>query len=125
MIKDVEIIKALGESTRLRLMRLLLSAGSAVCGCELVDSLQVPHYNLTKHLDILINVGLVVSKKEGRWVYYTSSREKSGFLRAIYVSVLKTEDKIYAEDYSRFKKRMALRTQGKCLLGIQNKKLVY
>lgn len=125
MIKDVEILKALGEPTRLRIMRLLLAAESGACGCELVDSLGIPHYNLTKHLDILINAGLVVSKKEGRWVYYTPLSERSGFLRAIYAGVLKTEDKIYAEDYARFKKRMALRTQGKCLLGIQNKKLVY
>lgn len=125
MIKDAEILKALGEPTRLRIMRLLLAAEGGACGCELVDSLEIPHYNLTKHLDILINAGLVISKKEGRWVYYTPSSEKSGFLQAIYESVLKAGDKIYSEDYLRFKKRMALRTRGKCLLGIQNKKLVY
>ena len=125
MLKETEILKALGETTRFRIMRLLLETGKEICGCELVDSLEIPQYNLTKHLDILIHAGLVTSRKEGRWVYYSACPDNSSFCKSICDGILKPKDKIYDEDLARFKKRLTIRKQGKCLLGIQNKNFIF
>ena len=124
MVKEAEILKALGEPTRLRIMRLLLETKKEICGCELVDSLEIPQYNLTKHIDILIHAGLIKSRKEGRWVYYLACVGCSSFCENVCDGVLKAKDKIYEEDLTKFKKRLAIRKKGKCLLGIQTKKLI-
>lgn len=124
-MNNIEIFKALGELTRFRIVRLLLRTKKEICGCEFVDSLEIPQYNLTKHIDILIHSGLIKEKKEGRWVYYSACPENSPFCKTICEGILKAKDKIYDEDLARFKKRMAIRKSGKCLLGIQNKKFAY
>lgn len=122
MLKETEILKALGETTRLRIMRLLLETKKEICGCEFVDSLEIPQYNLTKHIDILFHAGLVKIRKEGRWVYYSAQTDGSTFCRLVCEGILKATDNVYIDDLRRFKHRMTLRQGGKCLLGIQNKK---
>lgn len=122
MNNETKILKAIGEPTRLRIIYLLLKTGQEICGCEFVDSLEMLQYNLTKHIDILMNAGLVVSRKEGRWVNYSARKCQPGFEDALCESILKLDDIVYKEDLKRFKKRMNLRKDGKCHLGIQNKK---
>lgn len=121
---NAEIFKALGEATRLRIMRLLIKTGKESCGCELVDSLLIPQYNLTKHIDILMQVGFIRSRKEGRWVYYSVCKSGSALCASLCDIVEKTNDKVYENDLMRFKKRLAIREGSKCLLGIQNKKFL-
>ncbi|MDE2026984.1 MAG: winged helix-turn-helix transcriptional regulator [Candidatus Omnitrophica bacterium] len=123
-MNHADILKVLGEQSRLRIMRLLLATKKEICGCEFVDSLELPQYNLTKHIDILIHARLVKSRKEGRWVYYFACHDNSPFCHTICEGILKAKDQIYEKDLMRFKGRMALRQKGKCLLGIQNKKFV-
>jgi len=124
MMNETKILKAISEPTRLRVMHLLLKTKKELCGCELVDSLEIPQYNLTKHLDILINAGLIQSRKEGRWVNYSVCNFQPGFEDSLCRSILKLDDIIYKEDLKRFKKRLKLRKDGKCYLGIQNKKFI-
>ncbi|MCB9757011.1 MAG: helix-turn-helix transcriptional regulator [Candidatus Omnitrophica bacterium] len=119
---NVAIFKALGEPTRLRILRLLLKTGKEACGCELVDSILTPQYNLTKHIDVLMAAGLIKSRKEGRWVYYSACPDCSPFCVSICKVIQEAEEKIYQADLGRFKKRLSIREEGKCLLGIQNKK---
>jgi len=38
--------------------------------CERVDNLLEPSYKLSRHLKILRQAGLLLSQKEGRWVYH-------------------------------------------------------
>ncbi len=123
-MNETKILKAISEPTRLRVMYLLLKTKKELCGCELVDSLEVPQYNLTKHQDILINAGLIQSRKEGRWVNYSACNFQPGFISSLCQSILKLNGNIYAEDLKRFKIRLELRKNGKCHLGIQNKKFV-
>lgn len=124
MKSEIKILKAIGEPTRLRIMRLLLVTKKEVCGCELVDSLETPQYNLTKHLDILINADLLVSRRDGRWVNYSACSSQADFINSICQSILKLNGPIYKDDLKRFKKRLNIRKDGRCHLGIQNKKFV-
>lgn len=118
-----EVFKAVSDPTRLRLLRLLLEAGVEVCGCELVDSLLVPQYNLSKHLRVLRGEGLITSRKEGQWVYYriaTTDPARASLVRLI----AQVPDRSAANDLKRFKRRLKLRTKGRCLVGVQNIDLV-
>ena len=41
-----------------------------LCACQITELLQVSGATASRHLRLLQNVGLVESRKEGRWVYY-------------------------------------------------------
>jgi ArsR family transcriptional regulator len=82
-MKTVEIFKALGDETRLRLINLLLHTDEEVCVCEMVDTLQLPQYQISKHLTILKNAAILQANRKGTWVYYRLDHEASPFLREL------------------------------------------
>jgi DNA-binding transcriptional ArsR family regulator len=60
----VGALKALGEDTRVRIMGLLLEAPLGVC--EIARRLGTTHYNISKHLRILREAGLLDVERRGR-----------------------------------------------------------
>lgn len=119
-----EAFRALGDSTRLRIVRLLATTNEEACLCEFVDSLLEPQYKLSRHLKILRQAGLLGAEKEGRWVYHelVSGTEH---LEALYgmVAALPDPDGDYAADRKRFEKRLAHREAGRCRVGVLTKTL--
>lgn len=74
---DVEatlrLFRALGDETRLRLLRRL--NGGEQCVCDLTDELEASQSRLSFHLKTLKDAGLVTDRREGRWVYYAINPE--------------------------------------------------
>jgi ArsR family transcriptional regulator, arsenate/arsenite/antimonite-responsive transcriptional repressor len=62
------VFQALGDSTRLRILGLLLTG--EVCVCDIHDSLQIPQPKASRHLAYLRRAGLVDTRRKGLWVYY-------------------------------------------------------
>lgn len=60
---------ALSDPTRLHIVERL--RGGERCVCELTSALGAAQSRLSFHLRVLKEAGLVVDRKEGRWVYYT------------------------------------------------------
>lgn len=118
------IFQALADATRIRILRLLAIAREETCLCELVDSLLEPQYNLSRHLKLLRQVGLLSAEKEGRFIYHRLVTE-AAHLRALYAVILALPDTvgIFAADLRRFQARMRLRKSGRCRIGIQNSAL--
>lgn len=114
-----EIFKALSDDTRLRLFRLLVVSGREHCCCELTDSVEEPQYNVSRHLKILRHAELVYERKEGRWVYFGACSAKDEFLKRIHESIKALVGPRFAVDLKNLDERLALRTDGKCCLGIQ------
>lgn len=83
--RTADRFSALGAEPRLQIVRLLLSAHPAgmVAG-EIQDELEIPASTLSHHLEKLKQVGLVQSRREGTFLWYTAStdalREVLGFL---------------------------------------------
>ncbi len=67
----VKALKALGDGTRLRAV--LALRDQELCVCQIVELLELAPSTVSKHLQILREAGLVVSRKKGRWVYYSIS----------------------------------------------------
>ena len=70
-------LKALADPTRLKLVELLLAGPGTVN--ELAEKLGTPQYNVSKHLRILREAGLVEGEVDGQHREYTvpnSLREK-------------------------------------------------
>ena len=113
------ILKVLGDTTRLRLVRLLLDAGTELCVCELADSLEESQYNVSKACAALKSVGLLENRREGRWIYYGLTADGGAFRDAVVRAVATIPDEVVKRDRTELRKRLRLRENGKCLLGIQ------
>lgn len=61
--------RALSDPLRMRIVELLGS--QELCVCELCDRLDVNQSKLSFHLKNLKEAGLVFSRQEGRWIYYS------------------------------------------------------
>lgn len=82
--------KALGDPTRLRILRLVTTGEK--CVCELVDAIDVPQPLLSHHLRVLREAGLVRTRREGRWAYYSLDRERLEACVCVLADVLEAFD---------------------------------
>ncbi|MFN2607103.1 MAG: ArsR/SmtB family transcription factor [Acidimicrobiales bacterium] len=68
---------ALADPVRLRLLSLLTSAPAGeACVCELVEPLARSQPTISHHLKVLVDAGLIVGEKRGRWVWYRPVAER-------------------------------------------------
>lgn len=70
MIGQIEKIKALGDETRLRIVRILLKAGVRLCVCEIECITGKPQYAISRALGVLRNARLVAEERDGKLVKY-------------------------------------------------------
>jgi ArsR family transcriptional regulator len=55
--------------TRLRMLVLLISRGE-LCVCELTHALQESQPKISRHLAQLRELGVVLDRRQGQWIYY-------------------------------------------------------
>jgi ArsR family transcriptional regulator len=60
--------KALSDSTRLRILTLLVEG--EVCVCEIHDTLRLPQPTVSRHLAYLRRTGLVEARRDATWMHY-------------------------------------------------------
>lgn len=71
MIEEVsELFAALGDSSRLRILRSLLDAGAPLSQGALAEAAGLSQANASKHLACLVRVGLVLREPQGNSVYF-------------------------------------------------------
>lgn len=68
ILELIQMLKALGDDTRLRIIN-ILSYGS-LCVCEIEEILGISQSNASRHLNKLMNAKLVTYYKEAKYVYY-------------------------------------------------------
>jgi ArsR family transcriptional regulator len=66
----VRVAKALGDPTRLELLRRIAAAGE-ICCRDLVALFPVSQATVSHHLKILTEAGLVSGRREGQFGYYS------------------------------------------------------
>jgi len=76
-----ELFKALADATRLRILRLLMAG--ELCVCNIHDALKIPQAKTSRHLAYLRRVGLVTTRREGLWVYYSLSKSADPIVATI------------------------------------------
>ena len=65
----VEILKALGDETRIRILNLLRQG--PLCVCEMEVILKLSQSNASKHLIRLKTADIIKAEKQAQWVYFT------------------------------------------------------
>jgi DNA-binding transcriptional ArsR family regulator len=68
MKQAVKVFKALGDPTRLRIVKLL--ENGELCVCQLIAVLNMGQSRISRHLSILKGAGLIVDARRGKWVHY-------------------------------------------------------
>ncbi|MCC7492850.1 MAG: helix-turn-helix transcriptional regulator [Fimbriimonadaceae bacterium] len=68
------VLRALGDPLRLRLLEVLGARGET-CVAELLEQLGTTQANISTHLKVLKEAGLLRSERIGRWVFYSLDRE--------------------------------------------------
>lgn len=66
-----QVMKALSDPTRVKMVKLLQR--KTLCVCELRAILGVAQPTVSKHLKVLEEAGVVISAKQGLWVNYSLS----------------------------------------------------
>ena len=65
----MSLTKALADQNRVRML-LVLGQGE-LCVCRITELFGLAPSTTSKHLSILYQAGLVNTRKEGRWIYYS------------------------------------------------------
>jgi len=81
---DVELLSALGNETRYKIVRMLHAADDEeLCVCELSPLLDVSDSAISHALSKLTDAGLVKRRKEGKWRMYRATPRASAVLVAL------------------------------------------
>ncbi len=83
----LNVLSALAEPTRLRIVR-LLAAGGELCACELMPRLGVSQSRISRHMAMLKNAGLVVDRRDRQWVRFRLNPDMPPEIRAVLDAVL-------------------------------------
>lgn len=88
-----QVFKALGDPTRLQIIR-MLAEGGEVCVCRIVDDFSMNQSAVSHHMGKLKQAGLLHSRREGQWIHYSLNIEafESGPL-ALLTEIISTAKK--------------------------------
>ena len=69
------IFKAFCDENRIRILKLL--ATGEKCACKLLEEIHITQPTMSHHMKILCDSGIVIGRKEGKWMHYSISPEGS------------------------------------------------
>jgi ArsR family transcriptional regulator len=65
------LLRSIADRYRLRILNILIrAAGTPVCVCELTEALGLPQQNVSYHLKQLVDAGVLLRERRGRFSYY-------------------------------------------------------
>ena len=116
MNSAIAFSKALGDPTRFRIVAALRK--QELCVCELCDALELSQSTLSTHLTLLRESGLVVVRRDGKWIYYALASELLDLTARIFrhFDDVETDQRI-KRDARRVQRRLTIRDAGRCISG--------
>jgi ubiquinone/menaquinone biosynthesis C-methylase UbiE/DNA-binding transcriptional ArsR family regulator len=96
----LEGLKAVGESTRLRIVMLLIAGELNVKDLTRVLGQSQPR--ISRHLKLLVEAGLIERYREGSWVYFRLAEGPAAqHIRQLLAQAIDTSDRVLAHDRER------------------------
>ena len=114
-MKELEqYFKALADTSRLRILNLLLHG--ELCVCDIQYVLEATQPNVSRHLSYLKNSGLVLDRRDGYRIFYRLADPKQGTKRPLFEFLQNAyqNEKRLTEDNRRLKEAIE---GGSCTLG--------
>jgi len=92
----VKIFSALSDPARLEILK-ILEARKSCCVCELTDVLGLSQPNISHHMRVLKEAGLIDGEKDGLWINYrlaSCGDDTGGYVRPVlkFISGLLNDD---------------------------------
>jgi ArsR family transcriptional regulator len=81
-MKLEQYFKGLADTTRLRVLSLLLHG--ELCGCDIRYILEMSQPNVSRHLTYLKNCGLVLDRRDGPRIFYRLTEARSGATKCLF-----------------------------------------
>jgi len=114
------LFRLLANPDRLRIFYLIAYRRERLCVCEIVDATGLAQYQVSKHLRLLNQAGLIEGERQGKWTYYsTPPGESAKRLTALLLEAIPAD--AIAAELVRLKSRLALRRGGRCVIGSTSK----
>ena len=76
-------LRALGDTTRLRILDLLAQQHAPLCVCDITPQFSQNQPTISHHLKLLREAGLIDTEKQGIWAYYWATDEGRRALSAV------------------------------------------
>lgn len=73
-----DIFKGFCDENRIKIIKFLKDGEK--CACKLLENLNITQPTLSHHMKILVDGGIVLARREGKWTYYSLCKE--GFEKA-------------------------------------------
>ena len=86
--------------------------------------LEQPQYQVSRNLKILQKAGFVAERREGKWVHYGMASGLDKFRETALKAIATIPKAVLASDQRELNRRLKLRENGKCLLGVQKTHLL-
>ncbi len=116
---------ALSDESRLRIIHLLLASNQELCCCELTDALEIPQYNISKHLAALSKAGLIRERRDGKWIYYSIAPSEDSFRAKLLETVASIRNHhAFRRDERELTRRLSYRQGGRCVQGTLKRHLL-
>ena len=109
----VQFSRTLGDSTRWRIVRLVLD--DALCVCELADILEMPQSTVSSHVQVIRKAGLLESEKCEKWTYFRIDPDYRELISTL-EKFFGTQDAVLTSDAARAVARLARREESCCPL---------
>ena len=87
------LFKALSDRNRLRVVGVLMKE-KELCACQITELLGIKGASASRHLSLLVRAGILKSRKEGRWIFFSINNDKfsDAVLSCIKPKLLKSEE---------------------------------
>ncbi len=66
----VALLRALGDATRVEILRLVSAQRGPVCACDIVEHFDLSQPTISHHLKVLRESGLLRTRKRGIWSFW-------------------------------------------------------
>lgn len=76
-VKNARVFKAFCDEKRLAIIEMLQRG--ELCACNILENMPISQPTLSHHMKILCDSGVVVGRREGKWVHYSISPEGSAY----------------------------------------------
>jgi len=84
----MQLCRALGDETRLRIVALLTHG--ELCTCHVEAALDLSQPNASRHLALLRTAGVVEPRRDGNWIYYRLAAQPNPERRKVLASIVKS-----------------------------------
>lgn len=82
MLQPVQLFKLLSDETRSAIMMLLRESGE-LCVCDICAVTAESQPKISRHMAMLRECGMVIDRREGKWVHYRLSPHMPAWAAAI------------------------------------------